>query len=199
MSWYVSYYLGYEDKDGKIYPLGNYDMNGTLHEVFQRSRSFASDFWEWFRPIGDDYISDELRQEFSFEDGEFQDVHYLPLRDFPSEKSFIEEGYFLINDVDYYKEHNILDPEGYDLFYDKMSSFVYSARMKNEVAFGKPEKKYDSDGNEFEYHTCADYMYFAYPKYKSIEYESEILREFARAYEFTLEDGCELVYLEVHG
>ncbi len=41
MSWYVSYYIGYRTKDGKIYPLGPFDSFGKLKSILNRFRSFT--------------------------------------------------------------------------------------------------------------------------------------------------------------
>ncbi len=62
MSWYVSYYIGYRTKDGKIYPLVPFDSFGKLKSILTRSRSFASDLWDDFRSVSLKDTTDELRK-----------------------------------------------------------------------------------------------------------------------------------------
>ena len=63
MSWYVSFFIAIQDKNGKITPLGPYDNEGKLKCVHETSRSFTTDLHESFYPIEDDMVTDELKKE----------------------------------------------------------------------------------------------------------------------------------------
>ena len=68
MSYYYSYYIGYRDSSGKIYPYGPYDAFGKLYPVIERSRSYASDLHELFYVIPEDSISNELKNSLGYKD-----------------------------------------------------------------------------------------------------------------------------------
>lgn len=205
MSWYYNYYLGYK-KDGKIYPLGLFDGDGKIHNVFSRSRSFASHLWEKFRPIKDDEITDELKKAFPYEFEADDDnscfraprMEVLPESELPN-SDFVKSGYFLIDDVVQYRESGN-DSEG--LFYDRLSPEVYAARLPIDMKKStKPKRRavsYEED--EGEEHLATDYMYFCYPDYDCVEYESHMIKLAANSYEYAevLKDA-EIVILLTQG
>ena len=197
MSYYYNYYIGYK-KDNKIYPLGPYSCDGKINEVLSRSRSFASDLHDDFHKIPDEMISSELRRDFEYENfnGEkIVDVKYLEL-DKMSDDNFIKSGYFLIEDVQSY----LKDKDTEDIFYEYLEPAVYTMKMENELKFGKPETKYDVEGNPFSNYSCGDYTYFAYPDYHCKEYESFIIKQQAYIYEYTdVVKDAEIVILETEG
>ena len=137
MSYYYSYYLGYE-KDGLLYPLGPYDCEGKLCSVLTRSRSFASNLHELFDPVSSSIASEEFRKRFENEDykGErgYAGVSYLPVGDLPC-GDLITRGYCLIRDIQYY-----LDPEGdgdldmlkYHMLTPEQFSFKASTRFRHD-------------------------------------------------------------------
>ena len=184
MSWYTNYRLGVKKEDGKIYPLGVFDAKGKGYDIISTSRSFTTDLKESFRDIKDDEISDELRKEYEYkiyeDEIEMQDLQVLPLKDLPH-GNYVKTGYFLIDDIERYIKNGYYNRYD-DIFYDTLSPEVFGMKMNNELAFGIPEKKYDCDGEEIEYHSCAEYAYFAYPDYQCKEYEAFLLREIASIY-----------------
>ena len=196
MSYYYTYYIGTKTEDDKIYPLGPYTAKGKLKPALERSRSFASDLHERFFPVVEEQITEELRKEFEYENwnGERSvDVKYLPVKNLPG-GSFVKSGYFLIEDVEAYQK----DDDTFDLFYDRMTPEVYAARSANELRFGPPKPKTGCEGEEYTEHSCADYMYFAYPDYFCEEYEAHILRAAADSLESYGDEG-ELVVLLTQG
>ena len=201
MSYYYNYYIGFI-KNGKIYPLGPYDHRGELSPALSRSASSASDLHESFQFVAENQISDELRKAFEYEEyngNKVMRVKYLPLKELPS-GSFIKTGYFLIENVNRYEKDDDFNAE--DLAWDSVDPVTYAAMMKNEIVFGQPKPKLDIEGNELEVHSASEYMYYAYPDYRSEEYEAHIIRQFADALEFyDKEEQCfvELVVLETEG
>ena len=201
MSYYYNYFLGYQrNDDGLIYPLGPYDMNGNLHNVFDRSRSFASDLHERFYLVPEDKYSDALKTEFEYTDytGEkcLGSVRYLPINELP-DSNYIKRGYFLLEDVLGYER----DGDAWERFYDYIPSEVYAQRMQNELAFGEPKPQVDDFGEEIVVHSCRDYVYYAYPDYYCEGYEVSLLRNALEAYEYgvkELEDS-RIVILETEG
>lgn len=198
MSYYYSYYLGYK-LDGKIYPWGLYDANGKLKPVICRSRSFASDLHYIFIDVDKDSISDELTNEFKYNDclGESRilNVKYLPESDLPS-GSYIKDGYFLIDEVKQYNDGE--DP--LDCFSEIITPEVYAAKLHNEITFGKNKPKKDEFGYEYTEPNASDYMYFAYPDYQTEEYESFLLRQMIDSMaDSELSKKAEYVILETEG
>lgn len=173
MSWYYNYYLGFV-KDGKIYPLGPYDYKQKLYPVFSRSAGFASDLHNEFYRVPEEYVSDELRKQFEYDNylGEKTiSVKMLEFNKLPKGE-YIKSGYYLIDDVEEY--HKTQDC--WDLFYERLDPLVYADKFKNEAILGLPKPKKDCEGEEFEVYSCADYMYFCYPDYRSKEYEVALLK-----------------------
>lgn len=204
MSYYYNYFLGYRNKeDGLFYPLGPYDMNGNLHDVFSKSRSFASDLHKRFYMIPKDKFSDALRKEYTYEgytltdEEELADVRYLPVSELPT-GSYLKKGYFLIDDIKQYEKN---DGDSWDLFYDYIPVTIYAQMMKNELTFGKPKNIYDCEGEEIDVHSCSEYAFYMYPDYNSEEYESFLLREAIEMYEFGVDElrNADLVILETEG
>ena len=199
MAYYYNYTIGYEH-DGKIYPFGPYDAKGKIMDVVSRSKSFASDLYEWFHPVKDSQISDELRKQFerkNWNGDAVVDVKYLPLTDLPS-GSYIKKGYFLIDDVKRYQEGECLE----DIFYDRLSPEVYSAMLQNECMGLKPAPRKDCEGEEIEVHSASEYMYFAYPDYHCREYEAFLIKfaaSFLSDHHCDLDAGDSLVVLETQG
>ena len=172
---YCNYYIGYR-KDGKIYPWGPYTADGKLKSAVSRSSSFASELYREFQDIPDGEISEELRREFEWEDyggHKVMNVEYLSEKDLPS-GSFVKTGYFLIDDVKSYEKDEY---DEFDGFYDVLSPSVYAAKLQHEITFGKNKPEKDIEGYEYTEPNASDYMYYAYPDYKSREYEAFILRQ----------------------
>ncbi len=191
MSWDYMYYIGYKDKDNKVYPFAPYDKNGELHWVRSVSRSFTSNLHENFYTFTEDNITDELVNDIHGDCGAAVDelrkemvsfgCGYLPVKELPH-GSIMKTGYFLIDDIKEYLE----DHSSYDLFYDYLSPDEYSMRLDNELKLGSPKKK---DGR-----SMRDYAYFSYLDTSSEEYEAFVLRRAANMFEFAeLPEGAELV------
>lgn len=199
MSYYYNYYVGYRH-EGKIYPFGPYNSFGKLKEVISKTRSFASDLHDDFCPIKEAEVSDELREEFEYEDWNGNKVMYvkvLPIDELPA-GSYIRKGYFLIEDVQRYEDNESYDFDG---FYDHVSPAVYASMVQNEAQFGKPERR-KNDYDEWYYpKTASDYMYYAYSDYESREYEAEMIRSVAEMLkEYSdLPDDAKLLALETEG
>ena len=199
MSYYYNYYLGYK-KDGKIYPLGPYDVSGTLHNVISRSRSFASNLHEDFFLVKEDEVSDKLRDAFQYtnfnNEKQMRQLKVLPLSMLPND-NYIRSGYFLIEDIKNYLE-NGYDAEG--LFYERIEPTVYAMMLKNELAIGKMPERFDDEGNAFENHSTAEYSFFSYPDYYSKEYEAFLINQTAKMFEYSdiLKDA-KIVVLETEG
>ncbi len=194
----IDYYIGYQMPDRKIYPMGPYDKNGKLHAAMWRTGSGSSELYNDFYGMGAHMISDELRKEFEYVDWKGEktvDVRYMPVTDLPN-GSFIKSGYFLLEDINYYQTKEDDDPTYEDIFYDKMTPLEYAERLRNEIILGDPPKQYDCEGEELEIHSVRDYAYFAYPEYRSPEYEAMLLREAAEVYRFAIPDDAKLVILE---
>lgn len=195
MSYYYNYYIGYK-KDGRIYPWGPYTADGKLRPVICRSRSFASDLHDYFRYVSEEEMSDELREEFEYEDwngSKRVEVKYISENELPND-DFIKRGYFLINDV----KVKAYKGDFYDDFDDPISPEIYAAKLQHELTFGKNQPKKDCEGNEYIEPNASDYMYYAYPNYRAKEYESHILRQVLEALR-TYTDDVEFIILETEG
>ena len=88
-----------------------------------------------------------------------------------------------------------------DVFYDWISETIYVEKMKNEIIFGKPEAKFDCEGEELPNHLCSEYAYYMYPDYNSEEYNAQLLRNVLGIYEYGVRelDNAEVVILETEG
>lgn len=195
MSYYYNYYIGCK-KDGKIYPWGPYTADGKLRPIICRSRSFASDLHDYFRYVSEEEMSDELREEFEYEDWngiKRVEVKYISENELPND-DFIKRGYFLINDV----KVKAYKGDFYDDFDDPISPEIYAAKLQHELTFGKNQPKKDCEGNDYIEPNASDYMYYAYPDYRTKEYESHILRQTLEALR-TYTDDVEFIVLETEG
>ena len=187
--------------EGKIYPLGPCSADGEIHPIIKRSRSFASDLHEDFLPVHNSQISDELRKHFEYENYEGEkvvDVKYLPVDELPR-GSYIEKGYFLIDDVRRYESN---ESSLWDVFYDKLSPVVYAAMLDKELRFGQNKPKLDVECEEYDATepNASDYMYYAYPNYMSREYEASVIRDVVDMLEdYGLPSGTKYVALEIEG
>ena len=200
MSWYISYYIGYEEQDsGIIKPYGPFTCEGKLKPAVEKSRSFASDLYKQFIPIPNDCISDELRKYFEYEDWEGNkkiDVKYLNFEYLPN-GHYIKSGYFPIEDVKAWEEN-----DDDTLFYHIISPTIYAEKMKNELTFGKNQPKKDDEGDEYTELNASDYMYYAAPDYNSKEYEVFQLLEAIQMLDdsdFFKDDNKKIVILETEG
>ena len=216
MSYYYTYYLGYEDKDGKVYPLGPYDYYKHLCPVICRSRSFASKLYNRFSAIEKDKASEELKKEFPYEfededkDSKFCSIKKIDLENLPK-KSFIKKGYYLIQDVKRYENYLESDdvnaelPDG--LFFETITPTVYANMLTSELLLNQGQQIISVVGDkeegeeEPEYvepqHSAGDYMFYAFPDVSSEEYEAYILKEAAMS--FDRYDGKKIVVLLIEG
>ena len=210
MSWYVDYYVGYRDKDGKIYPLAPFDAFGNLHPIITKSRSFASDLWEKFTRVTLDETTDELKKHFpdgdiySWETDEKEEqspwCFWLDPEDLPK-GSYFKKGYFLQEDIAQY-ERSLTDNNVYfGGFYEMLTPAEYARKMESELKFGIPEPKKDCEGNEFEVHSCGEYSFYIYPDYESAEYEASAIRDILDMFEYysDLPEEIKLVVLQTNG
>lgn len=191
MSYYYNYYLGVKKDDGKIYPLGPYDRNGKLSAVLWKSRSFASDLHNRFRPIPDECVSDELRKEFSYTDFKDESVFDMTMCNYDelSQENGIRRGYCLTKDVMEYirskegDEDSVLDVD--ELRYEMLSPEEFAVKAKDELEHGVPKPEKDCEGYEIPVYSCKDYTYFAFMDIVSEGYESEIIRNACSMFEFS--------------
>lgn len=203
MSWYTTYYLCWQDKDGKVRPLGPFNYRGDLMSVISTSRSFTTDLKEVFDPLPDEAWTEELEKEFSYEgyddDKRRYDLEYLPLKDLPR-GSYLKAGYYLIDDIDTYLKSKTDDSVYFDGFYDSLSSEAYMRKMENELKFGPPKPQQDCEGETYTPHSCADYAYFMYPEYQSKEYEAYLLRTVADILDdYRMPEGSQIVVIKTEG
>lgn len=205
MSYYYSYYIGYRDSSGKIYPYGPYDTFGKLYPVIERSRSYASDLHELFYIIPEDSISNELKNGLGYKDEGKDDYtfhgKYLPLTDLPN-GDYIKSGYFLIEDVKRYNKDNF-DSE--DLFYNMITPDVYAEMLHNQLIFDNSiYEKEDIEGERYIIPRASDYIRFSAPDYYSKEYEAAIIRQTATILDnwkffHNKDDFHEMVIIETEG
>ena len=212
MSWYVDYYVGYKDKDGKIYPLAPFDAFGNLHPIITKSRGFASDLWEKFERVTLDETTEELKKHFpngdiyswgGKEEEEKEEppwCFWLDPEDLPK-GSYLKKGYFLQEDIAQY-ERSLEDNNVYfDGFYHMLTPAEYVRKAEAELKWGVPKPKKDLDGNEFEVHSCGEYSYYVYPDYECAEYEASCIRNILYMFEYypELPEGSKLVVLQTNG
>lgn len=183
MSWYYTYYIGHKKADGKIHLLGPYNVDGKLCPALERSRNYTSELYEDFCVPKEDELSDQVKQKFK---GYIDDrlLSVLSYKDLGS-TNFIKAGYFLIDSVNRYLQvkDNLLDRYDIEnLFYERLTPEAYAGKFLAESGGASVPKKYDCEGEEIEFHPYTDYMYFAYPDYDCIEYET-----------FLLKNACEMM------
>jgi len=211
MSYYYNYYLGYK-KDGMIYPAGPFDEKGGIYPLLSRPSSCASELHRRFFKISNGQISDEIRKYFeytTYKDEKIVDVKYLPLIKLPI-GSYIKRGYVLIDEVTIY-EKNIEENEGDPSFFSEvLPPISYGAKLLNEFASSSKIEKNNDDGKVAEdknedyrdsTHKATDYMFYAFPDYCCEEYECDVIRRFAEAYDILSysKKYDELVILETEG
>lgn len=196
MSVYYDYYLAYSKKS-KLFPLGPFDKNQKLKAVISKSQSFVSPLHERFDACPASKLGPELKEFFTYKgwDGKSTvgNLKYLRLSDLPK-GSILRKGYFLIDDIERYEkeETNYVD----DLFYEWLTPTAYAAKAANEARFGKPEAKYDCEGNPFPNYSAGDYAYYAYVDHQTEEFEAYQLREMASLFtEYDEEIKPEEVYV----
>ena len=200
MSYYYTYYLGYE-QDKKIHLLGPYNNENDFRCVVYRSQSFASDLHERIDVVSRDRLGDDVIKEFTYknykDEDELTQLRMLYLDELPSDP-YIKSGYYLIEDVHAYQADE--DHSAWDLFYDHMSSDEFAARLQNELALGPPKAK-TKDPDEYVPHSVRDYMFFAYPDYSCEEYEASLIRQTAHMLCDTYDkpDDFRIVVLETEG
>lgn len=204
MSWYYNYYLGYENHDnGMIYPLGPYDANGKLCSVYYVSRSFSSDLHDMFWTIGTNMVSDELKKEFPHYTSPVEDyivpLEYIPFDELPVGDG-IRRGYFLLSDIDLY-EKNSGDFDPGCLFSEWLTPTAYCEKLTAELSGVHPIPKKDVEGVELEQYSAAEYGYYAYLDKSSAEYEAYLIRNAARAFEYSkcLAGNNTIVVLKTEG
>ena len=188
MSTCYTYYIGYWDKDGKIYPLGPYNYFKNLCPILSRSSSFTSDLYKDFRYIERSAASDKLKEEFPYEfennNDKYISMKMLEVDNLPDDY-FIKNGYFLIEDVKRYERGNWEIGDG--LFEESVSPIVYVNMLNNELLLGTQLGVIDLFSEEEEepapQHTARDYMYYAFPDFYSKEYESYLLKNAAESFE----------------
>lgn len=211
MSWYVDYYVGYRDKDGKIYPLAPFDAFGELHPIITKSRSFASDLWEKFTRVTLEETTEELKKHFpdgniyswgekSEEKEEPPWCFWLDPEELPT-GSYLKKGYFLQEDIAQY-ERSLEDNSVYfGGFYHMLTPAEYARKMEAELKFGIPKPKKDDEGNEFEVYGCGEYSFYVYPDYESAEYEASVIKDILYMFEYYsgLPEGSKLLVLQTNG
>lgn len=206
MSYYYDYYIGTKDKDGKIKPLGPYDINNKLYSAICRSRSFASRLHERFYKLNNNQMTEELK--VAFKDKFFDEVKasyfkYLPLSELPS-GSYIKKGFYLIEDIEKY-EKNDNSVFNLDIFYDWIPENTYYRMLEAQriSQISSIHEKVFGDEDDYERHRdLSEYSYFSYPDYDCEEYEAYVIRTVANLfdkYEIGLPDDSEIVILETEG
>ena len=209
MSWYYTYYVVYKGKDGKFYPFGPYDYTGKLHNVLERSRSFASGLHEDFINIGTSelrkklvsekllriihsHINDEQAKKFYDCSNDMYLWSYLPFKELPSGE-YIKKGYCLIDDIETYENNT----EYFDGFYGVLSPTVYSKKLENELKFGAPKPVKDDFGEEYTPHSMSEYSYYVWPDYECIEYEAHSIRNavYTMIDSWKIDSGEEDIYI----
>lgn len=204
MSWYVEFYICLQDKDGKIIPLGPYDNKGELKCVHCTSQSFTTDLKEFFKTITEDMLTDELRKAFPNEvdyDGKiYQYFEYRPLDELPR-GDWVKSGYYLLEDIRAYQEYKMGKIDYFEGFYNELSPIEYAMKLENEMKFGKPDPKYDIEGEELPNYTCADYAFYTYPDYMCKEYEVYLLRTVANVLmeDYEVPEGFRIVVVKTEG
>ena len=200
MSWYYSYYIGFEEKEtGKIKPLGPYDCYNQLIPVIQNSKSYTSDITDYFSDLPKEKTSEELREKFEYENwkGEkITNLRYAYINELPS-TDFIVRKYFLNDDL-----KNFEEDEDSMLFYNAITPQMYIELTKKELKFGKNKPKKDIEGYEYTEPNASDYRYDAIPNYRSKEYDSFLIHkmmDILLLYNYNIEANDKIVVIESQG
>lgn len=209
MSWYVSYYLGYKTKEGKIYPLYPFDCFGNLRPIIEKSRSFASNLWEKFNRVTLEETTEELKKHFpdgdnclwGYDDDQEKKEEppwcfWLDTNELP-DTDYIKKGYFLQEDISNYER----DDGYWDGFYHMLTPDEYARKMDAELKFGVPKPKKDAEGYEIEEYSCGEYAFYAYPDHDSAEYESFMIKQALWNFEYSqdIPEGAKIVVLQTNG
>lgn len=112
---YYNYYLGYLDKNKKVVPLGPFDNEGNLKELFMYSYSTTYRIHDNFYRLEWDDLSESFKEAlgkhfYYFEGETFKDVWntnswgYMPLDKFingvKSMQHFIKSGYWKLEEIE---------------------------------------------------------------------------------------------------
>ena len=197
MGWYVSYYLGYKTKEGKIYPFFPFDSTGKLHPIVTKSRSFASDLWERFERVTAEEVTEELKKHFPKGREDNSDIpwcFWLDVNELPM-GSVVKKGYYLQEDISRYENNK----EYFDGFFEYLTPDEYVRKMESELKFGIPKPKKDCEGNELEMYSCGEYSYYAYVDTDSAEYEAFLIKRAIDSVEYAdIPKGSRIVVLETN-
>lgn len=175
MSTYYYFYVGYIDnKTKKVSPMGPFDDQGKLQEIFYKTGGSVSEMYRLFEHVNYEDIDEKYQEEFSDESWNDENIrksilYMLPVDELP-DSNFIKSGYYLVKDVeDYLKDDDHCEFDG---FYQRIDPILYAEMVKQEVMFGKPKSEKDEDGYDIPVYSASDYMWFSYPDYYGQEYES---------------------------
>lgn len=176
MSSYFYFYVGYIDnKTKKVHPMGPFNDQGKLQEIFYKTGSFISDMYHSFEKVKLEDIDEKWQEKFSVTYGineeKRESVLLMQYPDQLPDSNYIKSGYYLVKDVNEYLKSEE-SGDDFDGFYEKIDPLMYAELVKQEVMFGKPEPKKDEEGYEIPVYSASDYMWFCYPDYYGEEYES---------------------------
>ena len=196
MSYYYNYYLGYKFEN-KFYPIGPFNHKGDFIPIISRSRSFASNWHDDFSIIKDNEKSQELEDVLPPD----ETIKFYKFNENEND-NFMRRGYYLIKDVVAYEQEPYWWDAG-DWFYNSMTPLEYAEKLQKEMLYNlKPIPVDVDEESELEYSSCAaDYMYYSYPDFNSVEYEKFLvnaIRTSLIGYS-TLPKGAEVVVLETEG
>lgn len=155
MSMYYTYYLGYVDENKKLVPLGPFDNEGNLKELFRYSHSATYRVHDDFYRLAWDALSEEFKETLGkgfnyFEGQTFKDVWrscswgYMPLDEFingvKSVQHFIKSGYWEMEEIEAFL--SLPEEERKDYLYNEnlpkpMPPEVYAAKIVADPEFAK--------------------------------------------------------------
>ena len=155
MSMYYTYYLGYWDDDGKIVPLGPYDDEGNLHELFSYNYHTDISIHEGFDKISFEHLSEKfiqmVRSDYDFDkDEEIEDLWrntwwgYMDFKDVVggifSIQQFIKTGYWETDELLEFLSKSRAEQE--EILYfgglsDPLPPAVYAAKVSNDPEVAK--------------------------------------------------------------
>ena len=198
MSYYYTYYCGYQTPDNLVRPLGPFNYKGELRPVMSESRNYCSDLNCELIRMPEAWISDELKAVLEYEvyndEKVMPEVRYLYLDEVKNDDPFIKSGFFLMEEVQEYIETQEAD------FYESLTAEQYAFKLENELKFGVPKPALDAEGNPFEFHSCSEYQYYAYPDYTSKGYDIIRLNEMFESLDtYNLPKDSKLIVFEVEG
>lgn len=155
MSMYYNFYLGYRDDNKRIVPLGPFNNEGKLKELFMYSHHYDISVHEDFYGLAWEDLSEEFKdvlgKDFYYsKDVTFKDVWkecqwgYLPLDKFingvKSMQHFIKTGYWKIGEIESFL--SLPEEERNDYLYNgnlpnPMPPDVYAARVAADPEVAK--------------------------------------------------------------